>query len=69
MSEQTFHDRLAVLEEHLVQPDPLTVEQCLDRAEKCLAKGWEQAARGWLRNAQMIREFGLDEIEEDDDGC
>ena len=72
MSEQTFDDRLAALEEHIVEPEPPTAEECLQKAEQCLADGHEQAARSWLRNAKLAREFAeidelLDELEEDDD--
>jgi hypothetical protein len=61
MSEQTFEDRVARLEEHIVNPSP---EDDLTRAERYLAAGEHGLARLALERAKL-RRF-LDEWEQED---
>ena len=64
MTEQTFDQRIAALEEHLVGE---TAEQALADAERFLAEGDEVFARCALLRAKSIRAREQDEWEEIDD--
>jgi hypothetical protein len=63
-AEQTFDDRLAVLEEHVIGPKGWTADGWLERAEQHLANGRRDQASFCLNFARLARE-----LEEDDDGC
>lgn len=69
MTAEDFDDRVARLEEHLVDPGPKTAEDWLTVAEERLAKGprWEQLAAIALERAKLARWYELDEAEELDD--
>jgi phage shock protein A len=64
MSEQTFEDRVAQLEEHIVSRR-VSAEEWLERAEDALSRGEESRARHALTFARIVHD--LDEMEEDDD--
>jgi len=76
MSEQTFEDRVAALEEYLVQPPQPTAEDYLDEAQECLAYAreenddpvfWESMARWALTQARIARDREECEWDEEDD--
>jgi hypothetical protein len=66
MSEQTFEDRVAMLEEHLVDDG---AEELLDRAEQLVREGHLAHAKLVLWRAQLAREEELDELGEGDNDC
>jgi hypothetical protein len=72
VSEQTFEDRVAALEKHIVSPTRYPAEWWLEEARHALALGDESDAKHCLTMAKIEHSLGnledeLDESEEEDD--
>jgi hypothetical protein len=57
MTADTFDDRVARLEEHIVAPPRATVEELLDQSERALARGDEETALARLRSAKIRQDL------------